>query len=367
MSHRILHVVDSVDRYAPATDLLAVAKGLPVGEWESHVVVLGHPGPLAKSFAEADLQPKYLERRWAYDPTTLLRLIAHLRSVRPDVVHSWDAVSREYAELAVRWGGDPPLVAQCHQLWLGEPRLRWPAPQRWRHAADRLVVDSQALREVQQPFVPAHAACEVVAPGVAPSGETTTTREQWLDELQLPHQARLIAVAGPLLPRFGVKELIWAADMVRVLHPNIQFLILGDGPQRTHLERFAHTAAESQNICFIGDTQGWPEVARHLDIYWQGTEPHATSPTTLLDAMAAGVPVVASDIPPHREIIQPGENGYLVGIEARAERTRATDLLLNDAVTARAIGNAGRDRVLREFSLTARCEHFAQIYGNLLA
>ncbi len=210
------------------------------------------------------------------------------------------------------------------------------------------------------------ATCTVVPLGVAPPSDSTPARDELLAELHLPPGSRLIGVAGPLLPRYGVKELIWAADMVRVLHPSMRFLIVGDGPQRGHLERFAHTAAEPENICFLGDSDRWPAIIPHLDVYWQGTEAYATSPTTLLEAMAAGVPVVASATPQHREIITDGQTGYLVGIDARAARTRATDELFNNADTARTIGEAGREHVAKHYSLAARGKNMAALYAELL-
>jgi glycosyltransferase involved in cell wall biosynthesis len=253
-------------------------------------------------------------------------------------------------------------VAQCDDGRHGQ----WPALRRWRRPADRVIISGATTCGSLGRQPSRDTACTVVPLGVAAARDSAPTRELLLESLHLPADALLVAVAGPLVPRFGVKELIWAGDMVRVLHPNIRLLIVGDGPQRKHLERFAQTAAEPKNVCFLGDTDRWPDIVPHLDVYWQGTEADGVSPTTLLDAMAAAVPVVASATPQHRQIIDDGQTGFLVGIDARAERTRATDLLLVDRDAARSIGAAGRDRVLHHFSLAARAANFQKIYHELL-
>ena len=363
MTHRILHVAGSLDRYSPAADMLALAEALPNSEFEQHVAVLGHPGALSKQAANVATTLQCLEQRWTYDPTTLMRLIACIKAVKPSLIHTWDLPSRKYAEVMLPRAGNPRLLAQFDHP--SQFIAKWPIPKRWRHAADRIVVRSEAVRQILEKHSVRDAGAVVVEPGVAPARESVITREQLLRELQLPSDARLLAVAGQLEPRYGIKELIWAADMVRVLHPNMRFLIVGDGRQRRHLERFAQTAAEPENICLLGDSDQWPDILPHVDVYWQGTEAHAISPTTMLEAMATGVPVVATDTPQHRELIDNGESGYLVAIDDRAARTRITDQLLNESDTASAIGKASRDRVEQQFLLTARAAKFASLYREL--
>lgn len=362
MTHRILHVADSLDRFSPAADMLALAEALPNSEFEQHVAVLGHLGALSEQVTNVATTLQCLEQRWTYDPTTLVRLIACIKAVKPSLIHTWDLSSRKYAELVLPRAGNTRLLAQFD---LSQSASGWPMPKRWRHSPDRIVVRSEAVRQTLEKCSVRDAGAVVVEPGVAPARESVITREQLLRELQLPSDARLLAAAGPLEPRYGVKELIWAADMVRVLHPNMRFLIVGDGRQRRHLERFAQTAAEPENICLLGDSDRWPDILPHVDVYWQGTEVYAISPTTMLEAMATGVPVVATDTPQHRELIDNGESGYLVTIDDRAARTRITDQLLNESDTASAIGKASRDRVEQQFSLTARAAKFASLYREL--
>lgn len=361
MPHRILHVVSSLDRYSAAADLLALATCLPADEFASRVVMLGRTGPLAEQFAKAGIELVRIDRRWRLDPMTLARLAGELRAAKPAVVHTWDHDARRYVSMAGERSTRGPWLSQ----WSGDRRGRV-LTERLGRLPDRWVVQSD--RQMQQltkakPEVP----ILVVPPGVPTANEPTRPRSEVLGKLQVPDGARLIGTAGPLVPTMGIKELIWAADMIRVLHPKVRLLIAGTGHERSHLELFARTAAEPENIVMLGDYDDWPAVLPHLDVYWQGTEPGATSPPTLLEAMAAGVPVVASRTPQHGGWIESGKTGWLVDYDARADRTRLSDRLFGDAELRRTIGQAARQHVAERFALTQRAEKFAAAYRSLLA
>lgn len=361
MPHRILHVASSLDCYSAAADLLALARCLPTAEFASRVVTLGRTGPLAEEFAKAGIELTRIDRRWRLDPMTLARLAGELRGAKPTVVHTWDGDARRYVSMAGERSTRGPWLSQ----WSLDRRGRV-LTERLGRQPDRWVVDSD--RQMQQlAGAKSEAPILVVPPGVPPAVEPTNSRSEVLAKLRLPEGSRLIGTAGPLVPAMGIKELIWAADMIRVLHPKVRLLIAGEGPERPHLELFARTAAEPENIVLLGDYDDWPAVLPHLDVYWQGTEPNATSPPTLLAAMAAGVPVVASRTPQHDEWIESGKTGWLVDYDARADRTRLTDRLFGDAELRRTTGDAARQHVAEHFALTQRAEKLAAAYRALVA
>ena len=81
--------------------------------------------------------------------------------------------------------------------------------------------------------------------------------------------------------------------------------------------------------------------------------------------MAAGVPVVATDIPGTRELVVPGETGFLVAVGHRAGFARWTNQLLDDAALARRLGQAARERAGREFSVEAMVSRYVELYGEM--
>ncbi|MCO6043031.1 glycosyltransferase family 4 protein [Aeoliella sp. ICT_H6.2] len=359
MSQRILHVIQSLERYTPADELLTLLPTLAALECQQSVLVLGRGGALAGAFAEAGVELRCLEQRWTFDPSIIGQLVMHVRRTSPEVVHTWDRLSRRYVSAAAASSRGWRFVANWSSM---EPaRLRIGMPMFFPRTPDRWLVESESVRESLSRQL-TDSAIAVVPPAAAPATSDATRRGELLAEFGLPDDALLIGTAGQLVVPLGIKELIWAVDMVRVLHPNIRLLIAGDGPQRDHLQHFAATAAVPENICFLGDTDRWCDIVPHLDVYWQGTEVQAISPTALLTAMSAGVPVVASDTPQHREWIEDNQNGFLVGYDARADRTRITDQLLVDAELRQTIGEAARQHFHEHYMPAARAEQLADIY-----
>ncbi|QDU59009.1 glycosyltransferase [Aeoliella mucimassa] len=367
MSHRILHVVRSLDRYTSAESLLGLLDARPADDWDHRVVVLGSPqGELADAFAELQVPLTFMQQRWRLDPTTAGRVSSAIRQHDPEVLHAWDSSSLHYVLAAAMASSVPRMVAEWDldaidntlslpTKWLALPRRQL-----------RFVVPSQRVGDwLGQRVSPAR--ISTIAPACKLPSEPGVDRDAVLAEFSLPADAVLVGTACPLQVEFGVKELIWAADMVRVLHPQLRYLIAGDGPERRHLEQFGRTAAVPENICFLGDTDRWPAVLPHLQAYWQGTEANASSPTTMLDAMAAGVPVIASDTPQHRDWIEHEQTGYLVNYDARAERTRLTHLLLEDASVAETLAAAAKDLVRDTYSPDTRVSAYEKLYVDLLA
>ena len=103
----------------------------------------------------------------------------------------------------------------------------------------------------------------------------------------------------------------------------------------------------------------------HLDVFWNGSG-YEGQPNAVMEAMAAGVPVVASDIPGNRELVVHGETGYLVPVAGRAARARTTDQIFTDPALAAKLGAAARQRMAEHFSLEQNIERHAEMYREIL-
>ena len=106
-------------------------------------------------------------------------------------------------------------------------------------------------------------------------------------------------------------------------------------------------------------------VIAHLDCFWAantGTE-HCRS---ILAAMAAGVPVIAVDLPATRELVIPNKTGFLFPMGSRATLTRLTRLVLEQPTLAREMGEAGRQRAIDRFGTSTMVQQYVALYQALL-
>src|SRR5690242_14602495 len=99
-------------------------------------------------------------------------------------------------------------------------------------------------------------------------------------------------------------DLLWAFELIRVMHGEVVFVVIGDGPERVKLEYFAHRLEISDRVKFLGHRNDAQKFLPAFDVFWLASDFEGLS-NSLMEAMAAGLPVVASDIPPNRELVIP--------------------------------------------------------------
>jgi glycosyltransferase involved in cell wall biosynthesis len=202
-----------------------------------------------------------------------------------------------------------------------------------------------------------------------PAPTSDVSREELLRELHLPPDARLIGVVGRLVPEKRVKDLIWAADLLRVLHDNLRVLVIGDGPLRPQLEQYARLASDLDHIQFLGERADVWRIMPHLDVLWNASENRAPS-IAILEAMAAGVPVIAGDTPINRELVVDGQTGYLIPQlqrSGRADRARHTDRIFTDREPSTRLGENAIQRIEGHFSADRLVENHAELYTSEVA
>ena len=204
----------------------------------------------------------------------------------------------------------------------------------------------------------------VIPGGVDRPEPPSKTRGEFLEELKFSSESRLVVVIGPLVPHKRVNDAIWCFELVRVMHEETRLLIVGDGPDRRRLERFARLVCQAGSVRFLGLRTDVADILGHADVVWQRSDWEA-GPHAVLEAMAAGVPVVATDIGPHRRWIEHERTGYLVPVGNRAECTRITDHLLASDDLANRIGRAASAFAQKHCSARQMVEAYEQLYTEV--
>jgi glycosyltransferase involved in cell wall biosynthesis len=261
--------------------------------------------------------------------------------LRPAVVHTWNSHSRIYGHVTSRTLKVRRIAGQ-HSIDSWKSGLHWFMDRRLANDATRFVTSSVHVRDwCVNHGLPAET-FTVIPPGKPPAPPSDVSREELLRELQLPPDAKLIGVIGRLVPEKRVKDLIWAADLLRVLHDNLRLLVIGEGPLRPQLEQYARMASDLDHIRFLGERPDVWRIMPHLNVLWNASENRSPS-IAILEAMAAGVPVIASDTPINREFVTEGQTGYLIPLTeraGRAARARNTDRTFNDQELAARLATA---------------------------
>jgi len=366
MSIRIVFVIPALEHTGAAKQLALLASRLPRDEFDVHVCALESGGPQKKLLDDAGVPVTVIGKRRACDPAALWRLGRVIKEIQPDIAHTWLFAGNTYGRWAARRNGVKHIIASERGV------DRWKT---WGHLAiDRflarstkhIVVNSPA---VQQFYVGKGIAAdrfEVIANGVeVDTAPPVLSREEFLARLDVPNDARVIAVIGRLTVQKQLKDAIWATDLLKRARDDAHVVIIGDGPQRWRLTRYRDQIEIDDRVHFLGERDDVPELMPHFDCVWLASSCEGQS-NAIMEAMAASVPVVASDIPANRELVESGETGYLVPLGDRAHLAQWTNVLLDDPDLTKRIGLAGQAKMREQFSVERMVDDHAQLYRELV-
>ena len=205
----------------------------------------------------------------------------------------------------------------------------------------------------------------VIYNGIAIPETSTLSREALLAEVEIPVGSPVIGFIGRMARQKRCEDVIFAMALVAILRPDAHLLMIGEGPERDKLMKFAREIGIDHLVRFTGHCADAAKFLHVMDVFWLASDFEGSS-NSLMEAMAAGVPCIASDIPPNRELVVDGETGFLVRVGDRVGFQQFTDRLLGDAEMARRMGDAGRERMRREFSIGSMVDAHAKLYREVV-
>jgi glycosyltransferase involved in cell wall biosynthesis len=365
MTIRVLEIIPTLVRGGAEKQMTLLATRLPRREFDVHVAVLTHSGPYEQTLASSNIPVIFIDKRWKVDPAAYWRLRTAIRKLRPDLVHTWIFAANCYGRQAAISAGVPRIVAgeRCVDRW-----KVWHELAIDRYLARRttcIAVNSTGVRDFYVENGLPEDKFEVIPNGIEPTPDgAAVSRAALAEELEISPQAYWIGAIGRLWPQKRYKDLIWSAELLRAAAQDTHLLIIGEGPQRERLKRYADQVGATQRIHFLGTRDDVPDWVSHFDCFWLGSGYEGQS-NALMEAMLAGVPCVATDIPGNRDLVIPDQTGYLVPVGDSAAFARQTMVLLQDRDLGRSMGQRARERMLEEFTVDKMVDRYAELYRRI--
>lgn len=181
----------------------------------------------------------------------------------------------------------------------------------------------------------------------------------------LPQGGPLVAVVANLWPVKDHRTLLAAADQVRRRIPDVRFALVGDGPEREPLRRRIKELGLGNTVHLLGTRYDVPAILARATAFCLSSRAEGLS-NAIMEAMAAGLPVVATDAGGNPELVQEGATGFVVPVgDARAMARRLIQLLSDDAL-ARQMGRRGRATAERDLTLDRKQSAVQELYCRLL-
>lgn len=202
----------------------------------------------------------------------------------------------------------------------------------------------------------------VVYNGVEPERFTTEVDVAAIRaELQVPDDAHVVGIVAGLRRWKAHDMFLNAAQAVLLELPNTYFIIVGDGPDRQRLEEMAQQLNIEDHVRFLGVVANVSQLLRVFDVSTLSSI-HEALPITLLEAMAAERPVVATDVGSVCEIVEDGVTGFLTP-SGDADRFAQSILrILKDPALGRAFGLAGRQKIEKQFTVERMVHQYETLF-----
>lgn len=382
MPIRVLHPITRLVVGGAQENTMLTAQLLDPNRWQVDVVSgpqTGSEGSLIETVRERGIpliiEPSLVrEVNPLQDLRALFRLARLMRQKRYAIVHTHSSKAGIVGRWAAKLAGVPVIVHTVHgwghhdrqhplvrayYIWL--EKLTLPI-------TDKLIVVSPLNTEkgladgIGRPedYTVIRSGIELDRFG-HPQVDRATTRASW----GIPLTAPVVGTVTRLSAQKAPLDFVRSAAQILAAISNVYFLVVGDGPMRAEVEQLAKELGLAERLILTGLRRDVPELLAAMDIFalsslWEGL------PRVLPQAMASGLPVVATATDGSVEAVADGVNGFLVPPGQPDMMADALIRLLRDPEQAKWMGEAGRARVA-EFDVRTMVAQIDQLYQELLA
>jgi sugar transferase (PEP-CTERM/EpsH1 system associated) len=365
---KITHIVHSLDVGGLENGLVNVINNLDPTRFCHSIVCLIRSGAIAKRINRKDVEIREL----GLDPSRfkfpIMPLVKIFREIRPDIVHTraWGTVD---AIMAARLAGVPRVIHGEHGRDVADPegenRKRNVIRKCLSPMVDRFMTVSDDLQRwlTETVGIAAHKVVRIHN-GVDTQRFSRAGREAARRMLGLADGNVAIGIVGRLDPVKDHRSLLQAFAAVAQAHPRARLIIVGDGVMRQAIAAQIEQLRIADRVQMLGERQDVADILKALDCFTLTSVAEGIS-NTILEAMATGLPVVATRVGGNPELVQHGLTGQLVAPGDVSALAQAFETYLNDPELRIREGRAARERTEKHFSLERMAANYTELYSSV--
>lgn len=360
---RVLHLIQSLGN-GGCENMLLRTLPLLTDSFEHRIVTLREPGELAPRFAEKGLPVTTVRLEGLFDVAGYRRLLDEVRRSAPDVTVTYlfhaDMIGRLFLQGRISGPVIPFLrTTYNHPRYLGARLLE----QATKSLVPRYLANSDAVKD----FYTSNIGVPAKKITVIPNGIDADCFDRIVPDPKLreslgitPEDFVIVCVAN-LHPNKGHHYLLEAFEQLFRDHKNIRLLVVGDGTERGNLERQTTGYQSKGSVLFLGRRNDVPRLLKISDCFVLPTLFEGQS-NAILEAMACGLPVITTDIPENRVLIQGGVSGILVRPKSSDKLSDAIGSLADDTRLRHTIGRTARTVITERFDIRATAKRLLDFF-----
>lgn len=365
---KVLHIVPMLGPGGAERVAVDIVMGLNRQRFEAAVVsIWGRVGcELENSLDHSDVGVEYLGKGAGFDGRIYRKLHRVLKNYRPDIVHTHLQVLR-YALPSLLLLKPPSVLHTVHNLAEREVEPKGQFIQRYafKHGVIPIAVSDQVARSLRRlykiPF------CRVIANGIPTDHFSCprVLRKEWRARVGFADDHVLFVCVARFAAQKNHTLLLKAFQRGPASGPNAHLLLVGEGILQEKLEAQAESLGLARRVHFLGLRTDIPEVLAAADVFvlssdWEG------NPLSIMEAMAAGLPVVTTAVGGIPDLLANGREGFLVPRGDAQAFSGAMTLLLREPETRRSIGIAGALRARESFDVSRMLHAYEELYERLM-
>lgn len=362
---RILHIELGARRLGGSMQAFYLLREMTKAGYHT-ALVCAQDGPLHHMCRDNGIAHFPLRFGGDVDVSLIVKLKRIYSEFKPDIIH---VHSRKGADtlgaLAARLFSDAQVIIArrvddpIKRSLFNRLRFGW--------LCDRIVAVSKGIvAELVKGGVDANKISQVYSAIQAQDYQVKADSLEVKRELGIPAQSKVIAVISQLIVRKGHRFLFQAAPAILAEHPGTRFLILGEGALQSELEQQVAELGISENVIFAGYRNDIGRLLNAVDVLVHPATMEGFA-NVAMQALAAKVPVVSSNVGGMPESVRDGICGLLVAPCDPAALAAAVNRLLSDEALAKQFGEAGCEIVENEFTVAAMVKGNLDVYRQLLA
>jgi len=365
----ILHFVNILGIGGAEGQFVERVRSTDFRRWRPLVAALKKDGPHLAEFQRLGLEPREFPLAGSFaHPATLLtvaQLAAWMRLQGVKLVHAQDFYTNLIAVPAARLAGAKVIVSRLDLAHWHGPRRR--AALRWAtKLADRVQVNALAIkRQLIEEEGVAPEKIEVVLNGIDLDRFDRRQRQPLARPLPVPDGARVITVVANLHPVKGQHDVVEALSEIAARFPDVHLLLVGEGERRGPIAERAKELRIDDRVHLVGHRTDIPAVLARTEILVSSSYAEGLS-NSVIEGMAARLPVVGTAVGGTPELLVDGERGLLVPPRAPARIADALCRLLEDGALRERLGAAARRFVEANLAIDTMARHFDRLYEATL-
>lgn len=364
---RLLVVSDEMEVGGSQRQITHLLCHIDRSEWQPELLYFRRPSFLLDRIGAAGVPIHCIPKKGAIDIGFLHRLIGLLRGGHYDLIHCFSLTAELWVSIAQRFvRPKPALIVSMRDMGHGLSARQWKIKRALCRNADAIIANSKRAADRLESELGGTRKVEMVPNGVeTPAALTDARRAEVRAALPIPRRdAVVVLFVGRLAAQKNIPLLLEALTRFDAATRPV-LLLAGSGPLRAELEANVAELGLAGDAVFIGDRSDIGDVMQATDLVVLPSHDEGMS-NVVLEAMAVGCAVIASDVGGNPEVIVDGESGLLFpagDADALTGRLRA---LAEDERRRESIGRKARERIANNYSIPALIERTNAIYRRVL-